>query len=142
MEIKRFYGTRRDDWPERLDAYILETTHRPWGWGRKDCVMWALGAVKAMTGKDPARGIRGKYRTEKQAFETLEILGCKTVHQALIRCLGKSKTAGQAKRGDVVITTIDGAQFAGVCIGQMSVFGQDPLIQLPTLTAKRAWSIG
>lgn len=53
--------TRLPDWRTRLTAYLAEVARRPFRPGSMDCAMFVAGAVKAMTGEDPAAGFRGRY---------------------------------------------------------------------------------
>jgi hypothetical protein len=54
--------SRHPDWQQRLTDYLRANHARPFAWGRWDCALFVAGAVRAMTGRDPMRGLRG-YRT-------------------------------------------------------------------------------
>lgn len=43
----------------------------PFAWGSNDCVMFAADAVNVMSGVDPAKASRGKYKTEQGAKKHL-----------------------------------------------------------------------
>jgi len=63
---------RYDDWASRLLALITERRSTPFAWGQHDCALFACDAVKVMTGVDPARGLRGKYRSAMGAARALK----------------------------------------------------------------------
>lgn len=42
-------------------SYLRATAPLPWVWGGSDCMMWTAGLVRALTGIDPARDLRGAY---------------------------------------------------------------------------------
>lgn len=43
---------RLPDWPDRLIRFMEDRQRVPFKWGEQDCVTYAMGAVKAMTGTD------------------------------------------------------------------------------------------
>ena len=54
--------TRLPDWRARLNRYVADSARQEFRLGRMDCALFAAGAVEAMTGEDPARDLRGRYR--------------------------------------------------------------------------------
>lgn len=60
---------------EALIAFIDSRRSTPHKWGRKanDCMSFVAGAVKAQTGKDPARGLR--WSSEHTGLRLLKELG-------------------------------------------------------------------
>ena len=40
------------DWEISFDAYLNRNMHKPFEWGKWDCVMFMCGFIKAMTGKE------------------------------------------------------------------------------------------
>ena len=66
---------RRPDWENRLADYLISVRERPHVYGKHDCMLLVAGAVRAVTGKDHARGHRGKYKTGKGAARYLKRLG-------------------------------------------------------------------
>lgn len=96
---------RRADWHQRLCAWLAEAADRPFQPGRHDCAIFAAGAVKAITGKDQARGWRG-YRSLERGQAKLRERGFED-HIALAMSLYPETTAPIP--GDLaVITTPDG----------------------------------
>ncbi|USJ24733.1 DUF6950 family protein [Ensifer adhaerens] len=67
--------TRFDDWYPRLVDYVSRVRSLPFEYGQHDCALFAAGAVKAMTGKDPAAKLRGKYSTLAGGLKKLRRLG-------------------------------------------------------------------
>jgi hypothetical protein len=61
---------RHPQWEARLHALIEKSIARPYEWGRWDCLMFAAEAAKAITGKDHARGHRGKYKSTRRRIAT------------------------------------------------------------------------
>lgn len=107
--------TRRTDWHQRLCTFLAETADRPFAPGRHDCALFAAGAVKAVTGRDPARGWRG-YRTVARGQVRLRQAGFED-HVALARSLFPQ--TAQPMPGDLaVIETPDGPAL-GVVQGTM-----------------------
>lgn len=54
-----------------LHRYLAEVRGRAFEPGKWDCALFAAGWVKACTGKDPARGWRGKYRSISRGLAML-----------------------------------------------------------------------
>jgi hypothetical protein len=99
---------RKPDWKIRLITYLGEAARKPFQPGKHDCALFAAGAVKAMTGKDFARGYRGRYRTLKGGLKTLQKAGFAD-HIALAASLLEDIPVSFAGPGDLaVIATPDG----------------------------------
>lgn len=133
---------RIPDWDDRLYGWINACQRCPFSWGRMDCMMFAAGAVKAMTGADLARGHRGRYRSQASALRYLAQIGHVDVPAFLSSLLPQIPCA-LARRGDLV--TFKGN--AGVCIGSDALFlpqeGAEPgLVRLPLRAWEQAWRVG
>lgn len=63
---------RKHDWRVALENYLLSVWREPFQWGRHDCALFAAGAVKAMTGEDPAADYRGRYTTLRGGLRLLK----------------------------------------------------------------------
>lgn len=74
---------RHPDWHARLAAYLARTARTPFAYGRHDCCLFVAGAIKAMTGQDPARGLRG-YRSLAGGLRKLRARG-HTDYASLVR---------------------------------------------------------
>lgn len=106
--------TRRADWQRRLREYLAERARTPFAWGRHDCALFTAGAVAAMTGTDPARGMRG-YRTAAGGAKKLRAAG-HADHVAAARAL--LPPADRPRPGDVAVVALaDGERALGIVQG-------------------------
>jgi hypothetical protein len=132
---------RIDDWEQALADYLLAQREAVFAWGRMDCVLFAAGAVAAMTGADPAADLRGKYRSQAGAGRLLKQLGFANLAVAVDSVLVPVAPAA-AHRGDVVM--LDGN--LGLCTGRTALFlpeegGEPGLAVRATLQCERAWRV-
>ena len=58
-----------------LIAHAADASVRPFRPGRHDCALFAAGWVKIATGRDFARGWRGRYRSLRRGQELLAGVG-------------------------------------------------------------------
>jgi hypothetical protein len=68
---------RHDDWVERLDAYIIQESTRPFKWGGADCGTFIAGAIKVMNGVDITHW-RDRYHSKFGAWRLVSAMSCKT----------------------------------------------------------------
>jgi len=108
---------RIGDWELALYDYMVANENQPHVYGERDCVLFAAGAVQAMTGEDFAAEYRGKYTTEKGALKILAKLGDGTVRGLVDRHL-PSLPIGFGRRGDLAL--FEGS--LGVIMGPHAVF--------------------
>lgn len=66
---------KKPNWRSELFAFVEASVREPFAAGKNDCALFAAGAVRAMTGHDPAKGWRGKYRTLKTGKKRLKEAG-------------------------------------------------------------------
>lgn len=137
---------RKTGWPEILAAEIEAASHKPFKYGSHDCCMFAAHIVKAMTGTDFARGLRG-YRSAASAQRMLNNKGYKTLPVALYRLMRKQGCKqippAMARRGDVVLGTDENdAPAVGICVGGQAVFASDGIALLPMTEIKKAYRCG
>lgn len=129
---------RVDDWPNKLNRYIVANRDKPFVWGKSDCVIFVAGAVKEITGVDYMEEFRGKYDSEESAKEALRDLGAGSLYHTLRTKLGNPIPAAQGKRGDVAYD--DGA--VGLIIGRSAIFvGEGGYVLIPISQVKRAFHI-
>ena len=133
---------RHAQWDRRLTALIAENRARPYEWGKWDCLMFAAAVAKAVTGKDHARGHRGKYSSFATAYGYLQKLGFDSP-AAMLDSLFDEKPAGFAHRGDLVLAD-DG--IPAVCMGAFALsVGQEGntegLVRVPRAQWVKAWSV-
>jgi hypothetical protein len=63
---------RVEGWEQIAIDYIQQSLNTKFEWGQKDCVLFACDLAKAITGKDPAEKIRGKYNSKKTALSLIK----------------------------------------------------------------------
>ena len=95
-----------------------------------------------MTGKDFARGMRGKYRSMASSVRALKGMGFDSL-AALMDSKFEAVEPAFARRGDIVM---DGSDSLGVCIGGDALFvgeedGAEGLVRLPLKSWARAWRV-
>lgn len=137
---------RHPKWEPRLTAFVEAARARPYAYGQWDCVLLCAGAVKAVTGKDPARGHRGKYRSPASAVRYLRSLGFDHPEQLIDSQLAP-KPVGFAQRGDLVLCRTPSGDNPGVCMGDFAlVVGQqgeaEGLVPVPRTLWLKAWAVG
>lgn len=111
---------RRHDWQERLTDYLLAAGQQPIAPGRIDCMLFAAGAVRVMTGTDLADDFRGRYTTLKGGLRVLKRSGYAD-HVALIDALLGERVGWMALRsGDIAaLPGDDGTAAIGVVTGDL-----------------------
>lgn len=127
---------RLDGWEALLNQYLCEVG--VFAWGKNDCCMFSVGAVKAMTGVD--HGVGYKYTTEIGAAKVLKKAG--GVEAIATKCLGEHKSPLLAQRGDVVSFDVGKGLSLGICIGsKIAAIRRDGLIFLPMSQSIKSWSV-
>ena len=137
---------RKDNWPARLVAKIEAARDKPFSWGEHDCCTFASACVEAMTGENPMKIFKGRYRSEADAGSILRQKGAGNLLDTLTEILGKPVPVEKAERGDVVYSVFETGPSVGVCFGKNSYFvgeesGRDGLISLPTRESAKAFKI-
>lgn len=97
---------RLPDWKPRLASYLAEVARRPFRPGSHDCVLFAAGAVGAMTGADLAAEYRGTYCTLAQGQAVLEARGFAD-HIDLVKSLFDPVAPALAQVGDLAVVPSD-----------------------------------
>ena len=130
---------RLPDWPERLSAYVEACRAMPFVWGEHDCVLFAAGAVEAVTGVRPALPV---WRSQEEARVMLRAE--RGLRRALDRRMPQIETA-QAGRGDLLLVQQpnDGGSLLTVCVGdRWCAPGAAGRVVGPALSARYAWGVG
>ena len=130
---------RLPDWEARLSDWLAAQRGRPFEWGRNDCVLFAAGAVQAMTGRDPAADVRGTWSTRIGALRALKEQSARGVADVV---WFEEIEPAHAMRGDLVLAR----QSLGVCIGRVAMFvgedgGEAGPVPLPRAEWARAWRV-
>lgn len=95
---------RLPDWAPRLNEFMTKAQDKKFKWGTFDCgVGLGAGAVKALTGKDPAKEFRRKYNTKEGADRALKEYGSRTLYHTLYKKFGRPVPAVSASRGDLCL---------------------------------------
>ena len=133
---------RLEDWPERLAAYVDARRSALFVWGEHDCVLFAAGAIEAITGVDVAADARGGYSTGPQALRWLDD---RPLEAVVTRRLGQPVSGAFAQRGDVALVTSDYPGFdhaLAVVLGpHLAVPGARGLVYRRLTDAIVAWRV-
>lgn len=126
---------------EALIRYLAERAHMPHEWGCKgnDCMSFPAGAVKAQTGKDPAREL--KWKSHATAMSLLNKLG--GVEAVLDARFERVPTA-HAMRGDIGIVLDRGLGFDHPVVimgATLCAPGERGLKHFPRSELLAAWDI-
>lgn len=130
--------TRREDWPERLVAYIDARAAEPFAWSVNDCATFAGDWVLEATGVDPIADFRNPY-SEVSAGRALRRLGgiAKATSSRL-----PEKPPAFAMRGDLGLVEIEGRESLVIVDGD-TVVGPGPngVERLHRSLLVRAWEV-
>jgi hypothetical protein len=144
--MKRF-----EDWPTRLDKFLLSRKSEPFVWGKNDCCLFAADAILAMTGEDFAARFRGTYDDLKGAVKILHDLGKSP--ESISELAGEfarlheiqEVPVAYAQRGDVVLLDAElGESLGVVALDGVSVAApgaENSLVYAPIGIARKAWRI-
>jgi hypothetical protein len=133
---------RLPGWEDHLADYLAQHNGAVFKFGKLDCALFAAGGIKAMTGTDPARGLRGKYRSQASSVRALKEHGFDSLAALAGSALDEIPPAF-AHRGDIVM---DGSDSLGICVGSEALFvgdedGAPGLVRLPLASWARAWRV-
>ena len=132
---------RLTDWRPRLSAYMAETAHQGFRYGSNDCALFAAGAVRAMTGHDPAAGYRGSYTTLEGGLKRLRKAGFAD-HIDQAASLFEEIHTAFAQVGDIAMIEGPEGPVLGIVVGEMvACLRPDGLGHLSRDLAKRAWAV-
>lgn len=135
------YAPRLPDWPHRLAAFVESRRAAPFSWGGNDCGAFAADAVAALTGSDPLAALRGAWADEEGAAAVIAKHG--GLHRVAARCLGKPlRHKGMARRGAVVLASMQGVATLGVLLGShWCAPGAGGLEFRPAAEVRLAWGV-
>ena len=137
---------RLPHWEMLLDGWHKVAETRPFLWGKSDCCLTACDAVLAITGIDPAIGLRGLCHDRASAIRVMRDYAGggveKTVAKAFAACGFGDVPPIFARRGDCGLVPGDGGPALAVCLGKMwAAQSKDGLVYLPLKNGLRAWRI-
>lgn len=120
---------RREDWPEKLAAFVDARRHMPFAWGGNDSASFAFLAVAEMTG----RTVRAIDWTGE--IEDIEALATEALGAPL-------ENLRQMRRGDVALAMQDNQPGLMVCLGnELAGPGMDGVVGRPLSAATKFWRI-
>ena len=99
---------RLTDWPERLTEVILEAREKTFDFGTHDCFLFVADCALAITGKDIAAGLRGRYATIEKG---LKLGGVRSLAEKMRKHFKRVPLA-LAHRGDIAMAPV-GALIGG-----------------------------
>lgn len=134
--------SRISTWEQALADYLAGMEDAEFKHGTADCALFAAGAVLAMTGDDPAKAFRGKYKSQASAVRALRNIGAGDL-ESTIDGMFDEKPAAFAQRGDLVWN----GESVGICVGAHALFiGEEEetpgLIRVPRAAWEKAWTVG
>lgn len=131
---------RHPDWYSRLAAYLARHARMPYAPGTFDCIIFAEGALAAMTGRNRIAAFVGTYDSVPAGLRIVRRLGFRD-HIAAVTDGLQSIPVCRAQIGDLAEADgIDGLPAMGVVGGErIHVVGWAGLETIPLLSARRAW---
>lgn len=142
---------RKNNWQQAFEIWLKRSNEYPFQWGVNDCAMAAANCVYLLTGADPAKPYRHKYKDAIGAMRIIKKHGNGSLLGLIDKSLegiGQSIDPINAKQGDVVVAKLfngtDERETAGICNGSTSLFPSDRggLFPFPTRLCIQAWRIG
>jgi hypothetical protein len=144
--------TRKQNWPEVLNAYVTSTLGQPFQWGLLDCCIFPANCVQAMTDVDLAADWLGKYSTrdEMMAYaNTKGLNGVPEIIEYIAAQFNIPETKPKlAKRGDILLFESNLGPTLGIMLdARIAAMGlRGPKLLSPgniyTDPKSRAWRIG
>lgn len=124
-----------------LHEFLRVDRGTPFRPGKHDCAMWVAKWVHLRTGRDPARGWRGKYRT-LAAGERLAKAQGYDGHVGVVTEELVEIPPAMARIGDLAIVRGDIDDALGIVTGErVSVLRPDGLGSVDLTKAVRAWRL-
>lgn len=134
---------RKQNWQRLLVEYLADCSTQSFRPGILDCGLFFAGAVKAMTGVDPAKPLRGKYRSIKGAKRVLNEMGFRNHIDYVASLFEERSSILAAQRGDgAVVTDADGEQALGIVQGErIYVMGLNGIGLVPLTEAEKVFIV-
>lgn len=120
-----------------------EVQDRAFAWGEEDCLAWCARCAIAITGRDPAARLRGRYDSAESARAVMAEEGWRTLRD-LARSMYDEIPVAQAMSGDwALIVNEDRTLTLGVVCGHLIVARTESngLATVPLQTAKTAFRV-
>jgi len=135
---------RLQGWEKSFNALLEAKRKQAFEWGVNDCCLFTADFICAITGFDPANGIRGTYADEKAALSLLRSFnGIQGVASRFLDGHFNKINVRQSTRGDAIMIKItDKREAFGVNVGQYAAFSShDGVSLLPIEAAIAAWRV-
>ncbi len=137
----REHITRYPHWRPRLVAYLAEVSPASFRLGSQDCALFAAGAVRAMTGYDPAAGFRGAYTDLRSGLKRLRAAGYDNVPGLADALFGRIDPVF-AQVGDLACIETPEGPALGVFAGEtIACLNERGLAHMPRAAATIAWQV-
>lgn len=128
-----------------LAALVAQRAGKSFAWGTRDCALWAFDAVRAVTGRDCAHDLRGRWRSALQAARVLRSEGGWA--ELARRRFGDEVAPPDTRDGDVALLRADVCTEDMADVGALAVRwgdsllaqGNAGLVAIPVSMALRAW---
>lgn len=129
---------RNETWDVDLTNHIKSLEKTPFKWGSQDCVMFAVGCAKVITGVNHAE--KHSYSTKEQAQDIINSAG--GLRSLITANVGPEISPKLARRGDWVLVKQDDTEALSVCLGAMVIAaGNEGLVMQSMKNAITAWRI-
>lgn len=134
------------------EQFLLTARERQFSYGLHDCCVFAADCVYALTGIDPAKGLRGSYQDQFEAAAVIKSHGG-TLESLFDRCLSGIAfeiDPSRVARADIIVAEIPVSGYpqpkktGGICHGAHLLFpARRGLIehQLGTVPIVKAWRL-
>lgn len=139
--------TRLPDWEEKLSIYISKCEKKKFAWGKFDCVIFSVGAISAMYGKNFLKNEKIKYTDKKTGLELIKKQGKGSLWDLIDKHANlngfSSKNTARTRHGNLVGTkTKDEEELLGVMQddGTMVVAQKEGLVRLPFSYVQKRWN--
>jgi len=129
---------RFSNWPKLLDSYLAKCSSIPFAYGKQDCVLFAIGSAKAITGVNQDIGVEPWSNTKEAAQRLAEVDNDITV----VMQWAEEIDPAYAGTGDIAMLEIDGRNSLGVFLGtRIAGPGETGLVFISRARATKAWRV-
>lgn len=111
---------RKDDWIDRLVAYLESVNTTPFEWGKHDCFLFCMGAVDAMYGRKAEtlyKRFAGRYSSEADIAAVCKEEGYASPVAFVASQFPKRESNFAIQRGDIVVFNGDQGVTFGIWQG-------------------------
>lgn len=129
---------RKTDWRAALSKYVKTQVMRPAKAGSHDNFTFTAGCIGALTGRDPARGLRGKYSSESSSQRLFEGLG-HLDHVDYLTGGREEVPASFAQAGDLAVFSVE--RVVGIVSGGMVYMMTDVMQHVPLIRADKFYKV-